>query len=608
VAPAVDCVCWALALFTATALRLDLGSHSTLVFSRLADAVGTAVAAQLVIGAALLYWRLWRVGSFEEVVTVSEVVLVTGMLVLVLALITGYPDIPHSAIAAATAYTLVLSVGTRATWRHLRQLRIPASETASGAIVFGAGEGGKQIIDALATTPGCAYRAVALIDDDPAKRSLQLRHLRVAGGRSQLTRLAHATNATGLIIAIPSASSELIRDLTGPAEALGLEVMALPPVSRLFAGEVGLADIRPVTTADLLGRHAIDTELDAIAGYLTGRRVLVTGAGGSIGSELCRQIDQFAPASLVMLDRDESALHHVQLVAEGRAMLDSRRLVICDIRDAPALEAVFDEHRPEVVFHAAALKHLPLLEMWPVEAFKTNVLGTLNVLEVSAAIGVDRFVDISTDKAANPCSVLGYSKRLAERLTAAIGERGSGEYLSVRFGNVLGSRGSVLPAFRTQIEAGGPVTVTHPDATRYFMMVEEAVQLVVQAGAVGRTGEVLVLDMGSPVRITDVAERLVAESPRPIRIVFTGLRQGEKLTEDLFGPEEIVVRSAHPRISAAVVPPVDPDVVRRLERALAARTTAERAAEVKEILGRACASQADGLSGATVVSASRGSW
>jgi FlaA1/EpsC-like NDP-sugar epimerase len=288
-------------------------------------------------------------------------------------------------------------------------------------------------------------------------------------------------------------------------------------------------------------------------------------------------------------------------------MLDSRHLVVCDIRDATALAAVFDEHLPEVVFHAAALKHLPLLEMWPVEAFKTNVLGTLNVLEVSAKIGVDRFVDISTDKAANPCSVLGYSKRLAERLTAAVGERSSGEYLSVRFGNVLGSRGSVLPAFRAQIEAGGPVTVTHPDVTRYFMMVEEAVQLVVQAGAVGRTGEVLVLDMGSPVKITEMARRLVAESPRPIRIVFTGLRPGEKLAEDLFGSEEVVVRSAHPMISAAIVPPVDPEVVRRLERAFASRIGAELAADAKKILGRACASRQDGLSGATVVSASRGS-
>jgi len=592
-------------LFIATALRLEIAT-TALVVSRLADAVVTAVVAQLVIGGAVLYWRIWRVGSFEEVVTVSEVIVGTGMFVLALSLFTGFPDVPHSAIVAATAFSLVLSVGARATWRHLRQLRIPSSETASGAIIFGAGEAGRRIIDALATTPGCYYRAVALIDDDPSKRSLQVRHLRVAGGRSELTRLAFATKATGLIIAVPSASSALIRDLTDRAQAIGLEVMALPPMSQLFAGEVGLADIRPVTTADLLGRHAVDTELEVIAGYLTGRRVLVTGAGGSIGSELCRQIDQFAPESIVMLDRDESALHQVQLAFEGRAMLDSRRLVVCDIRDIAALDAVFDEHRPEVVFHAAALKHLPLLEMWPVEAFKTNVLGTLNVLEVSAQNGVDRFVDISTDKAANPCSVLGYSKRLAERLTAAVGARSSGEYLSVRFGNVLGSRGSVLPAFRAQIEAGGPVTVTHPDVTRYFMMVEEAVQLVVQAGAVGRTGEVLVLDMGSPVRITDVAERLVAESPRPIRIVFTGLRPGEKLNEDLFGSEEVVVRSAHPLISAAVVPPVDPGVVRRLEGALTARIAAGRAAEVKEILARACGSLLDGVAGVTVVSASRG--
>jgi FlaA1/EpsC-like NDP-sugar epimerase len=339
----------------------------------------------------------------------------------------------------------------------------------------------------------------------------------------------------------------------------------------LFAEEVGVADIRPVTDADLLGRHAVDTEIGLVARYLTGRRVLVTGAGGSIGSELCRQIHKFAPAELIVLDRDESGIHQTQLSMEGRAMLDRRSLVVCDIRDPVALNAVFSEHRPEVVFHAAALKHLPLLEMWPAEAIKTNVFGTFNVLRASVNYGVDKFVNISTDKAANPTSVLGYTKRLAERITASVGiERTNTEndvitsYLSVRFGNVLGSRGSVLTAFRAQIEAGGPVTVTHPDVTRYFMTVEEAVQLTVQAGALGSSGEVLVLDMGNPVRISDVANRLVSESSRPVRIVYTGLRSGEKLHEDLFGAEETDARRPHPLISAIGVPPIGLDLVEQI--------------------------------------------
>jgi FlaA1/EpsC-like NDP-sugar epimerase len=311
-----------------------------------------------------------------------------------------------------------------------------------------------------------------------------------------------------------------------------------------------------VTHADLLGRHEVDTDVDSIAGYVTGKRVLVTGAGGSIGSELSRQLYRFAPASLILLDRDESALHAVQLSIEGRALLDSRNLVVCDIRDVDRIDQVFDEHEPEVVFHAAALKHLPLLQMHPEEALKTNVWGTQVLVDASLRTGVERFVNISTDKAADPCSVLGYSKRLAERLTAAAANHGDGVFLSVRFGNVLGSRGSVLTAFSSQIDAGGPVTVTDPEVTRYFMTVEEAVQLVIQAGAVGRDGEALVLDMGEPVRIDDVARRLIAESDRPIEVVYTGLREGEKLHEVLFGPGEQGTSPCHPRISHVPVPPL----------------------------------------------------
>ena len=291
----------------------------------------------------------------------------------------------------------------------------------------------------------------------------------------------------------------------------------MPPVSRIFSQQVGVEDIRPVTDADLLGRHTIDTEIESIAGYLTGRRVMVTGAGGSIGSELCRQINEFAPSQLVMLERDESGIHQTQLSIEGRALLDSRSLVLCDIRDVAALESVFSEHRPEVVFHAASLKHLPLLEMWPGEAAKTNVFGTQHLIAASKRFGVAKFINISTDKAANPCSILGYSKRVAERLIAAAGADSEGTYLSVRFGNVLGSRGSVLTAFRQQIASGGPLTVTDPEVTRYCMTVEEAVQLIIQAGAIGGNGEVLILDMGAPVLISDVALQIGPSSPASCR-------------------------------------------------------------------------------------------
>jgi FlaA1/EpsC-like NDP-sugar epimerase len=341
----------------------------------------------------------------------------------------------------------------------------------------------------------------------------------------------------------------------------------MPPVRELFGGDVGVADIRAVTVADLLGRHEIAIDLPSIAGYLTGRRVLVTGAGGSIGSELCRQVHNLAPAELIMVDRDESALHAVQLSIEGRALLDTPNLVLLDIRDQPRLARLFAERRPEVVFHAAALKHQPLLERHPGEAVKTNIWGTLSVLDVAAATGVDRFVNISTDKAADPCSVLGYSKRIAERLTAHVASETEGTYLSVRFGNVLGSRGSMLGTFQAQIASGGPITVTHPEVTRYFMTVEEAVQLVIQAGAIGRDGEALVLDMGQPVAIADVARRLAELAERPVEIIYTGLRPGEKLHEILLGTDEEDVRPVHHLVSHVEVPALSPDDVRRLEPA-----------------------------------------
>ena len=285
--------------------------------------------------------------------------------------------------------------------------------------------------------------------------------------------------------------------------------------------------------------------------------MLVTGAGGSIGSELCRQITRYAPSELIMLDRNENALHAVQLSIEGRALLDSPD--ICrwrDIRDAAAVEQAFVERQPEVVFHAAALKHRPLLERHPGEAAARPTSSAPSTCSSRRQVGVDRFVNVSTDKAADPSSVLGYTKRIAERLTAEVTRGAGGTYLSVRFGNVLGSDGSVLRTFRAQVAAGGPITVTHPDVTRYFMTVAEAVQLVIQAAAIGNDGEALVLDMGEPVRIDDVARRLASQAPRPINIVYTGLRPGEKCHEVLLGADEVDNRPKHPLISHVAVPPL----------------------------------------------------
>jgi len=326
----------------------------------------------------------------------------------------------------------------------------------------------------------------------------------------------------------------------------------------LLSGGARIEGMRDPRISDLLGRCPVHIDVDAVSGCFAGQRILVTGAGGSIGSELCRQLQRLCPAELIMLDRDESALHAVQLALHGRALLDSDETVLADIRDPRRVREVFDRFRPQVVFHVAALKHLPLLERCPAEALKTNVWGTLTVLEAAAACGVESFVNISTDKAADPVNVLGYSKRIGERLTAHQAGRAAGTYLSVRFGNVLGSRGSVLTALSAQVTAGGPVTVTHPEVSRYFMTADEAVQLVLQAAVVGRDGEALVLDMGQRIRIADIARQLAANARDEIDIVYTGLRPGEKLAENSLGIDETDWRPSHPLIRHVPVPPLPP--------------------------------------------------
>ena len=526
--------------------------------------VAGAIAAllQVLLGSVTgLYRGRFRLASFDEAVAS------TGTVVLVSLSLGGLRFVAAAwgvtvAISALTPFVaLSLMVSLRGIRRHNSERprrRNQEHGTKEHVVVFGAGDGGAQLVRAMHGNPSSTYFPVALLDDDPAKRNLRIHGVPVRGTRRNLADVAAELGCTVVIIAIPSAGASTIRAVAEHAELCGLDVRVLPPTQELVDGVVSLADLRGVTEADLLGRRSIDTDLEAVASYLTGHRVLVTGAGGSIGSELCRQIARFNPAELVMLDRDESSLHSVQMSLEGRALLDSRNLVVADIRDGERVSAVFVEHRPHVVFHAAALKHLSLLEMYAEEGWKTNVLGTNNVLRASAQAGVTRFVNVSTDKAADPTSVLGYTKRIAEQLTSWYANRSRGDWVSVRFGNVLGSRGSMLPAFRAQVENGGPITVTHADATRYFMTPEEACQLVIQAGAVGHRGEALVLDMGEPVRILDVAKRLVAAATEPIEIVFTGLRPGEKLHEDLISTGELDIRRAHPLISHVSVPAFRP--------------------------------------------------
>jgi FlaA1/EpsC-like NDP-sugar epimerase len=562
---ALDALALAAAYFFGVVVRYD--GLSPVPWRNAALVVAGAVALQWAIGfAGRLYRGRVGVATNEETLLLGTATAAAGLVVFVANALTDPLWIARSLPLTATFLGFFLMLTTRALWRRLTMRLAPLTAgVGQRALVVGAGASGARLVHSMRSHPESGLVPVGFLDDDPWMRKRRHFGVPVLGAVADLERVALATGATTVVVAIPSASKDLIKAVVDRCTDLGITAKVLPSFAETFASKAHVRDVRDVDMRDLLGRAAIDTDLGAIAGYVTGKRVLVTGAGGSIGSELCRQLHRFGPAELIMLDRDESALHGVQLSIHGRALLDSSDVVLNDIRDEVALRRVFEDRRPEVVFHAAALKHLPMLEQYPHEAMKTNVLGTANVLDASAAVGVTTFVNISTDKAADPTSVLGYSKRAAERLTADMARRAEGAYLSVRFGNVLGSRGSVLHTFTAQIESGGPVTVVHPEVTRYFMTVEEAVQLVIQAGAIGEDGEVMILDMGQPVKIVDMAQQLIAMSGKSIEIVYTGLREGEKLHEELFGAAESDERSKHPLVSHAHVEPLSADVVRSFD-------------------------------------------
>lgn len=498
-------------------------------------------------------------GAMDDALNVVGLTSIVGLVLFTLGML-GVVALPRSVPITATLVTLMLALGVRVVLRLAIEHRSrPDAGSATRVIVYGAGVGGQQIVRSMLTDAESGYLPVALLDDDVDLRSRRIHGIAVQGTREDIDRVARKARAELLVVAVRDLPLDVMREISRKATLSGLRVKVLPRLGDLFRPWSGLSDLRDLDIADLIGRRPVEVDVEGIARYLSGKKVLVTGAGGSIGSELCRQVGHFEPAELLMLDRDESALHAVQLSIKGRALLDSPDTILADIRDAETLQRIFRTRRPDVVFHAAALKHLPMLEQYPYEAWQSNVLGTENVLQAALAAGVEMFVNISTDKAANPVSVLGYSKRIGERIVADFAQKAPyGTYLSVRFGNVIGSRGSVLTTFAEQIAADVPLTVTHPDVTRFFMTIPEAVRLVIQAGRIGRPGEVLVLDMGEPVRIADIAKQLTALAGRSVQILYTGLRDGEKLHEELFGEAESDHRPVHPSVSHVAAPPLDP--------------------------------------------------
>ncbi len=556
-APAIwDALSWIVAVPLAMLLRYDSAPPANSITLGLVGGV-LAGLAQLVIG---LVTRVYRgryvVGTIDDVRAVVSIGVVIGFLGTGVLLITRPLDFPRTVLIIAMVFAIMSMLGARLLWRGFRR-QSALHRKGTRTLIYGAGDAGSQIATLLLESSG-DFQPVGFLDDDPARRHLRRNGLRVLGNGRDLESIIDRYAVDTLLVAWAGVTSAQLLEIDRRCRALGVSVRIIPTASEIAGGAVRLGDISDLTDEDLLGRQPVKTDEEAIRNFIEGRRVLITGAGGSIGSELARQVARYRPSRLALLDRDESALHAVQLSLDGTGSLTSEDLLLADIRDPEALRACFSDVKPEIVFHAAALKHLPFLERFPREAWLTNIRGTQHVLDAARQVGVDAFVNISTDKAADPTSVLGYSKRITERLTAGQAKDTTGRYVSVRFGNVLGSRGSVLQTFRFQIAAGGPVTVTDEGVTRYFMTVREAVHLVLQASVIGESGETLILDMGTPVPIVEVARQMIARSGRDIPIVFTGLRAGEKLDEVLIDPSEVTEHRVHPLIAHTRVMPLDP--------------------------------------------------
>ncbi|MCT1656929.1 polysaccharide biosynthesis protein [Brevibacterium luteolum] len=549
--------------------------------------------------------RYAKASADELIATAGIIAVACGLIYVISAFQLYHPLVPLSSPVSAGAMTVLAIAFINWVRSGLRYRRRSLSEVARSALIIGAGAHGQLALRIIREDPREEYVAVGLLDDDPEKRHLRVGGVRVLGTLEDLSEIVDRTGAQSLVLAIPSLDPRRLDDILAFAGECGIDVRVISEFDGLdirrrdvkSSSAVALrpGSFRAVELDDLIGRHAISTDVEAISDYIEGRTVLVTGAGGSIGSHLCSQLVRFAPGRLVMTDRDESGLHATELVLKGSASLTSENLILGDLRERHFNRSLIAEVKPDIVFHAAALKHLTFLERFPAEAVKTNVAASMDLLEAARDFGVESFVHISTDKAADPISTLGATKYVTERAVAAIARETGRRYMSVRFGNVLGSRGSVLGTFVTQVSSGGPVTVTAPGATRYFMTAAEACELVLQAGAIGGRGETLVLDMGDQVSIEDLARRVIALSGQSgVEIVYTGLRPGEKLQESRLARSEVDARPNHPLITQVPIDPIDLDLVREvIDMSVTPNANAE---ELQRALGKLVGPSAAGWS------------
>ncbi len=500
----------------------------------------------------------------------------------------GWVAYPRSVIILTGVLSGLFLAGIRLAVRWFREWLHVLSPTARRVLVVGAGHAGELLIRNMLSDGNSHYRPVGLVDDDPVKRKMKVHGVPVVGAIADIPSLARGLVAHEIIVAIPSASTSLKQRILVASEGCKIPIKILPSVKQLLANPEALRQVRPMSLEDLLQREPIQMDRQELHPLLEGKRVLVTGAGGSIGSELCRQIARYSPATLILFERYENGLYALDL--ELRRQFPEVTIVpaVGDVTVHDRVIEVLRQTDPELVFHAAAHKHVPLMELNPKEAVRNNIFGTKVVAEAALACGVDRFVLISTDKAVNPTSVMGATKRVAEDLLQSLSPSGKTKFTVVRFGNVLGSNGSVVPLFTDQIRRGGPVTVTHPEIKRFFMTIPEAVQLVLQASLLGRGGEVFVLDMGEQVKVVDLARNMIVLSglvpEQDIQIVYSGLRPGEKLYEELFDATEQVESTAHAKIRRAISPPVIQSD--RLDRAIAHLETALSHGDDDELIRR----------------------
>lgn len=502
-----------------------------------------------------LYNSLWKYVSLSEMLMIQGSSLVSCLTTYIIFSIFGY-YLPFSVYVLYGFMLITFLGGSRVAYRILRRFKSILNNIIlkeyKRVLIVGAGEAGAMVIKELQTHPEMKLKPVAVVDDDVRKHKSMIKGVRILGGREDIPSLVKELSIDEIIIAIPSAPKSEVRKILDICKKTKCKLKTLPGVYELIDGKVSINNIRDIEIEDLLGREPVKVDLDEIAKYLRNEVVLVTGGGGSIGSELCRQIAQQQPKKLLILDIYENGAYELQQELKRKHPDLDQEVLIASVRERSRLEAIFEKYKPGVVFHAAAHKHVPLMEKNPEEAVKNNVFGTLNTVECADKYGTKRFVLISTDKAVNPTNIMGATKRIAEMIIQAMDKHSKTEFVAVRFGNVLGSNGSVIPLFKKQIKQGGPVTVTHPEINRYFMTIPEAVQLVIQAGAMAKGGEIFILDMGEPVKIVDLARDLIRlsglEPDVDIEIKFTGLRPGEKLYEELLLEEEGLTATKHDKI------------------------------------------------------------